>query len=79
MAAGLCVRLTYKAPAAMAGPTRPPAAFTTEPAERINAPGSPQELREATNAASADHFKIRFITDHHPHPGIRVKREKPVA
>ncbi|MEY3895455.1 MAG: hypothetical protein RLZZ214_974 [Verrucomicrobiota bacterium] len=63
----------------MAGPTRPPAAFTRVPADRPNAPGIPHELREITNAASADHFKIRFITDHHPHPRIRVKREKPGA
>lgn len=61
----------------MAGPTRPLAAFTTLPAERPNAPGIPQELREITIAASADHFRIRFIKDDHPHPGFRVKREKP--
>jgi hypothetical protein len=45
----------------MAGPTSPLAVFTTLPAERTNAPGIPQELRENTKAPTADHFRIRFI------------------
>lgn len=59
----------------MAGPTRPAALFTRVPAERPNAPGIPHELSENTSAARADHFRIRFIKRHHPHPGNGVKRE----
>lgn len=61
MAAEFCGGPNQNAPNAIAGPTALPAALTKPPAERPNAAGSPQELRENTRAASADHCKSRFI------------------
>lgn len=70
MAAEVWEWLNHIAPKAPAEFTKPPALLTKLPAERATAIGNPQALRDKTNAASADHVRIFFMTGgsfHIPH------------